>query len=151
MNKIVITLLLAFTLVSCSTAGIPNYIPDKNPYEKEFFTDFDTAVIVVKSTLEEFGWQVVKETDPGIYERGRALDTSGDRQTLIFTNIRQSLLSGGIKHVRLNAYLRATPNKSVMIELRYAAITVLPFKKFHDYRDDSLITQIQDAIAKKIK
>ena len=115
------------TLIGCTSIRIPNYIYDKYPYKRTLYVDFDKARAATLETLSEFGWTIEKESEPGLYEYERT-PGDGGKQTLLFTQIRDTSFFVGSRHARLNAYLHAAGTNETELEIRYLTVTSVLFK-----------------------
>lgn len=139
-----------FLLIGCTTTNIPSYIQNKNPYEKEFYADFDAVFKAAQESLKELGWEIVKTSDPSEYERFPVVENAG-RQTLLFTEVRQTSMFIGSRYARINVYLREVSENSTTMEIRYLTVTSLVFKNFTNYKNDAAVTRLFDYIEKKLK
>lgn len=149
--KKVLSVLLLVTLIGCASINIPNYIQDKHPYKRTLYASFDKVHEMTVQTLEDFGWRIERESDPGLFERERENGESRNKQTLIFTEIRKTSLFVGSRYARMNAYLRETADNATEIEIRYLTVTSALFKSFNDYRNDRAVERILDRIEEALK
>lgn len=140
-------LLLCFT--GCASIAVPNYIQDKNPYKRVFYAPFDHAREVTIQTLEESGWVVERESKPALFERERDLE-SGNKQTLIFTEVRQTSFFIGSRYAKINAYVYETASNETEVEIRYVTVTSLMFKNFYGYKHDKAVEHIFRNIEKNL-
>jgi hypothetical protein len=138
MKKFFIAVMLV--LMGCSTTMIPFYLPNKKPYVKRFFTNYDTTLAAVNQTLGDLGWVVEKNTDPAVYEQMRTSDLD-EKQILMITEIRQTPLVVGSRYARMNIYLRSKKGISE-VEIRYITLSQTPVKSFKDYNNDSEVKRI---------
>ena len=128
--------------LGCSSVIIPSYIQDNHPYNKKLYATFDKALEATQLALEDYGYKVEKSSDPSVFERNRSIDNTIKKQTLLFTNIRQSSFFIGSRYKRINVYLQASDDGTTEIEIRYLRITAIIFKKFYGYRDDRFMDKI---------
>lgn len=138
MKKILFVFLL-LALGGCASVTIPNYIRDRYPYKRTFYAPFDEVRAAVVQTFEELGWRIGRESEPALFERQRE---SGRRQTLLFTEIRQTSLFVASRYARINAYVAATADNETEVEIRYLTVTSMPFKRFDGYRNDRAVKRI---------
>jgi len=138
----VLSLFLVLTLAGCASVTIPNYIQDKNPYKRTFYSDFTYTKNTVLQTLKEFGWAVEQEADPGTFDRAMESVAGQGEQVLLFTRVRQTSFFIGSRYARMNIYLRVLSDKATEVEIRYLNITTVPFKHFHDYTNDASIERL---------
>lgn len=124
---------LLFFLSGCASVIIPNYVKDEHPYQKKFYADFDIVSKAAVQTLMDLGWEVSRTGDPSVFEESQIKE---GRQTLIFTEVRQTALFFATRYARMNIYLRAGTGNTTDAELRYLTMTSLPFKGFNNYRND---------------
>jgi hypothetical protein len=136
----VLSVFLLLALGGCASVTIPNYIQDKYPYKRTFYAPFDQVREAAVQTFGEFGWTIGKESEPALFERER--ESGSSKQTLLFTEIRQTSFFVGSRYARLNAYLRATADHETEVEIRYLTVTSVPFKRFHHYKNDRAIERI---------
>ncbi len=127
--------------MGCANVMIPSYIRDKNPYQKAFYASFNKTRTATIGTLKNAGWAIEKEVEPKLFERERALDEK-NRQTLLFTEIRQASFLIGSGFARINVYLRETATNETDVEIRYVNVTTAMFKSFYGYRNDQMIDRI---------
>ncbi|MCK5012351.1 MAG: hypothetical protein KAS66_00880 [Candidatus Omnitrophica bacterium] len=142
-----IALLLSFT--GCVSSTIPNYIQDKNPYKKTFYGPFDKVQEAITKAFEESGWAIEKESRPDLFERDRGLG-SVNKQTLIFTEVRQASFFVGSRYARINAYLNETANNETAVEIRYLNVTLVMFKSFYRYKNDHAVEHIFSKIEENL-
>ena len=129
----VLSIAALFFLTGCVAATLPQYLSDKHPYKKEFFTAYDQSVEAVKASLEELGWKVKGEGDPAVYERQAA---AGEKAVILFSEIRATPLFLGSRYSKLNVIVRGIQDKTE-IEIRYV---IVAFKK--------LMTEISEGVCK---
>ena len=150
MNKIL--LILALMAVSgCASINVPNYVKDEHPYKRSFYAPFEKVRAAADGALAEYGWTVIRESDPALFEVDRASEGGAQPQTLMFTEIRQTNFFVGSKYTRLNAFLRPLPDGAIEVEIRYLGISSILFKKSYQYRNDRAVNRIMAAIEQKIK
>ena len=138
-------------LGGCASINIPEYIPDRHPYKKIFYSRFDTVSDVTKHTLKELGWKITKETDPTIYERSRVLTDPYAQQILIFTNTRRTFGSLGRKYTRINIFITQASEQTTEVELRFIMTKSIPFKDFLNFRADQQANQLFNLIESKLQ
>lgn len=131
-------LLTVLLLTGCVSAKVPQYIPDENPYVKEYYVSFDNALAATKHVLEDLGWEIANISDPEIYEHGTI--SNGD-SALIFTEVRHTALFLGSRYTRMNVIVRGVENKSI-IEIRYFTVNSLPFRNITTYKHDMAVNRI---------
>lgn len=148
MKKILLVLLL-LSFAGCASITIPNYIQDKNPYEKIFYAQFDQVRTAITKTFEASGWTIEKESEPALFERERDLE-GGDEQTLIFTDVRQISFFVGSRYIRVNAYVHGIANNETEVEIRYLTVTSIMFKEFYGYKNDRAVEHIFSKIEKNL-
>jgi len=148
MRKIYYTVLFVFML-GCTTATIPNYLPDIKPYTKRFYADYDVTLKTIIRSLEDLGWAIEKKANPIVYEQN-IVDSPGKNQILIITNVRQTPMFLGTRYARINILLSSIDNISD-IEIRYVTITALPFKSLRSYENKSAVERIFDHIKKSLE
>ena len=146
--KKILSFLFLLTLTGCASVAIPNYIQDEHPYRKEFYGAYDDVLNAVTQGLHDLGWEVAKAADPSVFEQGPSSQTPGQRQILIFTEIRQTALFVGTRYARINVYLNAPSPTTVNAELRYITVTSVPFKSFNSYRNDGFAKRLFDHVEK---
>ena len=142
-------ILTLLSLIGCANITIPNYIQDKNPYERTFYAQFDKVREVLTEAFEESGWTIEKESDPALFERERGLE-NGNKQTLIFTEIRQTSFFVGSRYTRINAYLHEMANNETEVEIRYVTVSSIMFKSFYGYRNDRAVEHIFSKIEENL-
>lgn len=150
MNRILLVLGL-IAVCGCTSINVPNYVKDEHPYERSFYAPFAKVKAATDEALAEYGWTVIRESDPALFEVDRASEGGAQSQTLMFTEIRQTNFFVGSKYTRLNAFLRPLPDGATQVEIRYLGISSILFKKSYQYRNDKAINRILDAIEEKIK
>ena len=149
MKKIVLIVCMA-VLTGCSTIDIPQYLQDKNPYQKTFYKSFDKTLEATRQALAELGWKVAKETQPSVYERNRVVEEGEGQAILIFTDVRRTPFFLGSRYARLNIYLRGG-EKVAEVEIRYLTISSLTFKTFRSYKNDAATERIFKKIEEKLE
>ena len=150
MRKI-FSFVLLLTLSGCATVDVPKYIQDKNPYKKIFYASFDETLSAAKKTLEHYGWTILNDYDPTVFEQNKELGTPEAKQILLFTEDRQTPFFLGSSYSRINAYVRTVDKTSTEVELRYVTVASVPFKTFNTYKNDRVIHHIFDAIGAAVK
>lgn len=146
--KRTLSFLFLLTLAGCASVAIPNYIQDEHPYRKEFYAGFDEVLNATTQGLNDLGWQVAQATDPSLFEHSPATEIPGQKQILIFTEVRQTALFIGTRYARINVYLNAASPDTVNAELRYITVTSLPFKSFNSYRSDGFAKRLFEHVEK---
>ena len=144
---LLISLFLSCT--GCASVTIPNYIQDKNPYKQVFYASFDKTRETVVKTLEDSGWVIEKEAKPALFERERDLE-SDNKQTLIFTKVRQISFFLGSRYTRINAYVHEMANSEIEVEIRYIVVTSMVFKSFYGYKKDQAVERIFNKIEENL-
>lgn len=140
-------IILIFSFLGCSSTYTANYIKDFYPYKRRMYASFSQALAAVEEELVADRWEIKKKIDPSIYEQSRQLDI---KQILVITEIRKSTLSLGTRSEYINVYIREVTDQAVEIEVRYLTLTSVPFKKFYDYRRDSVVDHLLDGIEEKL-
>jgi len=130
---------------------MPHYVTDKNPYKRRFDSQFAQTLEATKATLQEMGWAIKEEKDPGIYERAWKLEDPSIEHVLIFTEYNKSNFFVHSKNTVINAYIRENKSGSCDVELRYLSVTTHFFKEFFTYRNDKLINKIYKSIEEKLQ
>ena len=140
MKRLFLTLLI-LTLVGCVSARIPQYLQDKNPYRKSFYTSFDQTYATTKKVLQELDWKIAGASDPDIYEQSLGKPSAPSQQILIFTEIKHTPLFLGTRYAKMNLLLKAQP-ETTQVEIRYVTVTSIPFKTFESYKNDKAVNKI---------
>lgn len=143
-------ILFSLFVYGCASVHIPDYIPDEHPYRRIFYADFSTTLTTTAQSLESLGWPIAKTAEPAVFERSRLTEGGERKQTLLFTEIRQTPLFLGTRYARINAYLRAVTDHTTEVELRYLTITSVPFKSFYNYRKDHFIKRVFQEIERRL-
>lgn len=136
MKKIILPILFVF-LAGCATTNMPSYLQPKKPYIKRYYSNYDTSLQAVKSTLTELGWTVEEMTDPGVYEHTRFNDLD-EHQILVVTTVRPTAMLVGTRYARMNIYLRTKKDVSE-VEVRYLTTTSTALNNFSTYNNDSAV------------
>jgi hypothetical protein len=134
---LMITLLFLF---GCTAATIPIYLPEKKPYVKRFYADYDAILLATEATLKDLGWEIEDKVSPSVYEAARASDLN-EKQLLIITQVRQFPFFVGTRYARMNIFLRSRAGISEL-EIRYLTLSTVTFKKMKDYSNDAEIKRI---------
>ncbi len=137
-----------FILTACSTLSIPEYVPDEHPYQRKYYATYERAVTVTKQALEQFGWKVVKEVDPSVYERVYMDITD---RILLIAAPRRSAYGVGSHQMRLNVRLLAGKSNTTDVEIRYLSLNKVAFKQLRGYREDGVVEPILKRIEEIIK
>lgn len=141
---------LLLVLLGCTSVSIPKYIPDENPYKRVLYVGFNPALTATRTALKDMGWKIAEETEPGIYERNRAITAQEIQQTLIFSEVRQTAAVVGSRYARINIFLRSIKDNETEVELRYLTINSTPVKGFEVYKNDAAAERILNQIEKII-
>ncbi len=144
-----IVVLLCLLLAGCTSAVIPHYLPDTNPYSRRYEADYDRTYAAVRQTLQDLGWEIEQEADPLVYEQDGALG-EGKKDVLIMSNTRQTALFIGTRYAKMNIYIHGQDDMSD-VELRYMTISSLPFKNIVSYNNDAPAERILDYIGGLLK
>ncbi len=147
MRKTFIGIVSIVFLSGCVAAILPQYLSDKHPYKKEFFSDYAESVEAVKTALAELGWTIAGEGNLDVYERAV---TPNDKSVIIFSEIRQTPMFLGSRYAKLNVIVRGIQNKTE-IEIRYVTVTSLPFRNIQTYKNDATAQRIFEHIEKHLK
>lgn len=149
--KYFLFLFLLAIATSCSTVNVPPYIQDKHPYTKTLQSNYNKVLLTTKKILAQEKWTITKEADPTVYEKGKELDVSNAKQTLIFARTVEKSLVGTGKYAQLNVYLRTVDEINTEIEIRYLVVNSALVKEFYDYRNDKLINNLIEKINQQLK
>lgn len=151
MFKRISYLLCALVLLSgCVTVNIPNYIKDEHSYKKKFDADYDAVLKATTDMLASFRWNIEGEAQPSVFETVKDIEDADNRQTLLFSNVRQTGFFIGSKYSRVNVFLRGYKKEFTDMEIRFVAITSILFKRFTGYRQDALAKRMFDQIQKNL-
>lgn len=134
-------------LYGCTTAKIPQYLADKNPYKKQFYASFEETLKAAQTTLQELGWRIAAEGDPAVYEEGSPRES---KQIILFTEVRQTAMFLGSRYARMNVILRAK-SEGTEIEIRYLTVNSLPFKNFESFKNERTVHRIFERIDQLLK
>ena len=126
--------------MGCTTATIPSYLPDNQPYTMRFYADYERTLETISQSLKDLGWKIEKTTNPIIYEQN-LIETVNQQQALIITEVRQTPMVVGTRYARLNVFLRSQENVSD-VEIRYLTITSLPLKSIRSYENKGAVERI---------
>jgi len=105
---------------------------------------------VTQNVLEVLGWSIAEKMDPFVYERSETIDNPYSKQIVLITRVRQRSLVVGTRYRRLNVYVRSEDDKTTDVEIRYLAVTALPYSTIRDYKNDSGVKKILDLIEEKL-
>jgi hypothetical protein len=146
------TLLFSFIFFTagCAAINVPNYIQDKHIYEKKVYSDYEKTLSAVKNVLQEEGWQITKEADPGLYEESRSINNPDVKQTLLFAQTYKKSWVGTGKFAQINVYLRSK-DKMTELEFRYLVVKNAFVKSFYQYRNDRLVDNLFQRITDYLK
>jgi len=144
---LVVGLMLA--LSGCVTVQMPQYLKDKNPYNREFYVDYDKTLKATIQSLEKLGWKITKQSNPVVFESDSE-NSSAPRQVLLFTNIRQKSMLFGSLYSTINVFVKEN-NEKTDVEIRYFSIFSTVLKNFEGYKNDGLANKIFDQIEKVLK
>jgi len=137
-------------LSGCVTVQMPQYLKDKNPYNQEFYVNYDKTLKATIQALEKSGWKVTKQTNPMVFESDAANAPAAPNQVLLFTNIRQNAMLFGSCYRTLNVLVKENKEKTD-VEIRYYGVFSTVFKNFEDYKNDALVNKIFAQIEKIVK
>jgi len=138
--------LLCLGWVGCTSAVIPNYLPDQQPYVRRYQADFDQTLKAVHESLTDLGWQIEQTADPLVYEQDK-IRQADQRDILIMTGVRQTPLFIGTRYAKMNVYIHSQQQESE-VEIRYLTITSLPFKNVSSYNNEKAAERILNYIGK---
>ena len=142
-------IVLVLGMIGCATIDTPHYIQAENPYKRTYYGSFDDVLSMVRETLKEEGWQIVKEVDPTLYERN-PLYSSGDKEhILIFTQIKRAQRVVYSRTTHLNIYVNRISD-GIEVDVRYGAVRNFHLWKTRSYRNNALIKQMLDHIEQKL-
>lgn len=133
MRKFLIVVSLFF--LGCATANIPIYLPEKKPYAKRFYADYDAILSATETTLKDLGWSIEDQVNPSVYEAARSTDLN-EKQLLVVTAVRQLPFFVGTRYARINIFLRSRAGISE-VEIRYLTVSTIAFMKMRDYSNDA--------------
>jgi hypothetical protein len=136
-------------LTGCANIAIPNYIQDKYPYKRTLYADFNEVHQTATDVLKKAGWTIEGESEPAVFERERAPESS-NQQTLLFTEVRQFSFFIGSGYTRLNVYIRQVAAKETEVEIRYLKVTSIIFKNFYRYRNDQTVDRVFQRIEEQL-
>ena len=139
-----IVVLLCVLVAGCTSAVIPHYLPDTNPYSRRYDAGYEQTYAAVKEALDDLGWVIEQEADPLVYEQDQNQNKS-QNDVLIMSNTRQTPLFVGTRYAKLNIYIHSQDDISD-VELRYLTINSLPFKAVTNYSNDAAAERILDYI-----
>ena len=142
--------LLVIELTGCVSAKIPNYLNDKVPYKRDFYAGYDETLSAVKESLENLGWKIASEADPAVYEAQLLTGDADRKETLIFTNVRQTPFILGTRYAKMNILVRRL-SETTEVEIRYVTITSTVFKSFENYKNDSAVARVFEQIEQLLK
>lgn len=145
MKKLLMVIFLV-TIVGCSTAVIPNYLPENKPYTQRFQAGYDRTLGAVEETLADLGWQIEQTLDPLVYEQDRER-TPDQKDVLIITGVRQTPLFIGTRYAKMNVYIRSGQDVSE-VEVRYITVTSLLLRNFTSYSNNSAARRVLEHIKK---
>lgn len=148
MKKIIGVSLLIFC-AGCVSVQIPKYLQDKHPYKKEFYAGYEETLAATKRVLKDSGWAVSSTTDPSVYEETPQSRNSLGKNILILSENKQTRMLFFSRYTQLNIYVRALKN-STEVEIRYEAVTPIPFKQFRSYRNDSFVNKFFNQIGDSV-
>ena len=143
-------ILLAIICAGCVSVSIPHYLNDKHPYQKKFYLGFKETAVATEKVLRDSGWIISGSSDPTVYEQNPTYDPSLGEQTLLFTDTRQTLMILFSRYTQLNVYLRSFSD-GTEVEIRYIAVTPIPFKNFTSYRNDRLVRNLFNRIDRELQ
>ena len=149
MNKLGLLMALFFC-IGCVSVQIPQYLQDKHPYKKEYFADYEKTLDAVKTVLKNSDWIIASTSDPSVFEATSQNKSSDGKKILLLTENKQTSMLLFSRYTQLNIYIRALKN-STEVEIRYEAITPLPFKQFRSYRNDSFIKKLFSGIQAQLE
>ncbi len=138
--------LLLLAGAGCVSVQIPQYLQDKHPYKKEFYSDYDATLKATKKILKNSDWKISSTADPAVFEESSENKRLEGKKILIFTENKQTSMFLFSRYTQLNIYVRALKN-STEVEIRYEAVIPLPFKQFRSYRNDSFVNNLFKQIA----
>lgn len=142
--------LLCVLIGAAGCASIPpQYIPGDQPYKRTYYGDFDDILSVVRSTLEEDGWEVVKEVDPTLYERNPLYNEGEKGHILLFTNIKKSQRFVYSTSTHLNVYVNRIFD-GVEVDARYGRVRDFHVLKMRSYKNERLVKKFLDRIEQKL-
>jgi len=145
--KRILCLLVLMGLAGCTTAQIPTYLQDKNPYVKRVYASHEVVLDAVTQTLEDLGWTIEGTAHPSVYEQEEEAEEQEEQKLLIFTGIRQTPMFLGTRYAKMNVILRSQGEVSD-IEIRYLTVTSVFFKNIKTYHNDSAVERIFGCIEK---
>lgn len=144
-------IVLCFFLMGCTTISLTQYIKDKHPYDKRFYSDYDSVLEVTQQTLKDFGWEVQDMKDPSVYEVAMSADKLNLNKILIVTNVRQTSMFITSRYARMNIILKQYNDKITDVEIRYMTITNIPFKNLISYKQDTAVERFYKHVEKLLE
>ena len=136
-------------MFGCASIDAPNYIQAENPYKRTYYGSFDEVLDVVRATVKEDGWQIVKEVDPTLYERNPLYGAGDQGHILILTDIKRSQWGIYSKATHLNVYVHRIA-EGVDVDIRYGSVKNFHLWKSQSYRNNALIKKMLDCIEQKL-
>ena len=142
--KRVVYFLLVLALAGCVSVKIPKYLPEKFPYKKKFYADFETTLKAAEEALQDTGWKISDRTHPSLFEEGYVAEDQV-RQALIFTEVRQTPLFLSSRYMGLNVFVRAA-DQGVDVEIRYVSVVPVIFNNRQSYKNDAVVGKVLNRI-----
>ena len=144
-------ILFLISCAGCVSVKIPRYLEDSSTYLKKFYAPFEETFAATQKTLQEQGWVISDTVDPAIYEQMANYDSKRGKQTLIFTETRQTSLLLFSRYTNLNVYVRSLDSSSTEVEIRYHSVTPLFFKSLKSTKNDHFVDKLFELIAKSLE
>ena len=137
---------LLIACAGCVTVKIPKYLKDESPYKKKFYASFDKTFAATKQALQDTGWKVTETSSPAVFEQSPSATEKGQKEILIFTEVRQTPLILSSRYMGVNVYLRSADN-STDVEIRYISVMPMLFKNAETYKNDLVVNKIFERIS----
>ena len=142
-------IVLLMGMIGCASIDPPSYIQAENPYKRTYYGSFDDVLAVVRTTVQQDGWQIAKEVDPTLYERNPLYSTGDQGHVLILTDIKCSQRIIYSKATHLNVYVHRIA-EGVEVDVRYGSVKNFHLWKARSYRNNALIKKMLDHIEQNL-
>lgn len=150
MKRTLLFVPLIFCL-GCVSVNVPKYLPEKSPYTKTYYSDFDSTFSAVEKSLSDLGWRIADTANPGAFEQDKAAVGPDVKQVLIFTEVRQTPLILASRYMNLNIYIRSADKSSTDVEVRYISVTPTGIKNIKGYKNDEVVNKLLSQIAQYLQ
>lgn len=136
-------------LAGCAGVNPPHYIQGDQPYKRTYYGEYADILDVVRSTMNEEGWEIVKEVDPTQYERNPLYAEGEEGHILLFTKIKKSQRFVYSTSTHLNVYVNRIFD-GVEVDVRYGRVRDFHLWKMRSYKNERLVKNLLDRIEQKI-